>query len=100
MERKPNCWSTSAIRKSSIANFKYICSTKTSRHPYGSVVDPDPAFQVSPDDQKMKNKEYGTAEIFLIFFLSKIAIYLSLGLHKGHQATEDAFSPQKRTSST
>jgi hypothetical protein len=29
----------------------------------------------------------------LIFFLPKIAIYLSLGLHKERQATEEAFSP-------
>ncbi len=32
----------------------------------------------------------------LIFFWSKIAIYLSLGLQKDVQATEEAFSPQKR----
>ncbi len=42
------------------------------------------------DDQKFK-KMYGW-ENSNIFFLSKIAIYLSLGLHK------EAFSPQKRTS--
>jgi hypothetical protein len=33
-------------------------------------------------------------ENFLTIFLSKITIYLSLGLHK---ATGEAFSPQKRT---
>jgi hypothetical protein len=39
-----------------------------------------------------------TAENSLnFFFSSKIAIYLSLGLHKGRpQATREAFSPQKR----
>jgi len=41
------------------------------------VADPDPRF----DDLKLKN-------------------YLSLGLHRGRPATGEAFSPQKRTSST
>jgi hypothetical protein len=36
----------------------------------------------------------------MFIFLIKIAIYLSLGLHKGAQATGEAFSPQKATSST
>ncbi len=34
---------------------------------------------------------------FYILFWSKIAIYLSLGLHKAVQATGEALSPQKRT---
>jgi hypothetical protein len=38
-----------------------------------------------------------TAEILL---LSKTTIYLFLGRQKGFQATEEAFSPQKRISST
>ncbi len=33
-------------------------------------------------------------------FESKIAIYLSLGLHKDAQDTEEVFKPQKRTPST
>jgi hypothetical protein len=41
-------------------------------------------------DEKMKKIE---------FFKPKIAIYLSLGCKKDVQATGDAFSPQKRTSS-
>jgi hypothetical protein len=35
-----------------------------------------------------------------IFFLSKTIIYPPLGFHKDFQATEEAFSPQKKTSST
>ncbi len=66
---------------------------------YGS----DPAFQVNPDpdtdtiriqgfdDQKVNKKN--TAEIFLYLFFIKNCNLLV-------QATEEAFSPQKRTSST
>jgi hypothetical protein len=35
-----------------------------------------------------------------MFFDKKIAIYLSLGLHKRRTSLGEAFSPQKRTSST
>jgi hypothetical protein len=34
------------------------------------------------------------------FFEKKIAIYSSLGLHRGVQATGEAFSPQNITSTT
>ena len=37
---------------------------------------------------------------FFLFFGSKIATYLSLGLQKDAQATGETFSHQKRTSST
>jgi hypothetical protein len=49
-------------------------------------------FSADPDpvpDKKLKNF---TAEKN-IFLKSKIAIYLSLGLHEGLQATAEAFSP-------
>jgi hypothetical protein len=36
----------------------------------------------------------------IAFFLSKISILLSQGLHKDVQATGEAFSTQKRTSNT
>jgi hypothetical protein len=36
----------------------------------------------------------------MTFFGSKTTIYQSLGHHKGIQVIEQAFSPQKRTSST
>ncbi len=50
-------------------------------------------------DQKLKKKN--TAGIFFrSFFWPKIAIYLSLGLHIGHPSSGEAFSLQKRTSST
>jgi hypothetical protein len=54
-------------------------------------------FQIQGfDDQKLE--EFNS---WIFFYLSKIAIYLSLDLHKGHtQATGEAFSPQKKTSST
>jgi hypothetical protein len=49
-------------------------------------------------------KKFTAVKLFLLYFFgSKIAIYLSLGLHKRRtfaQATEEAFNPQKRTSST
>jgi hypothetical protein len=65
------------------------------------VADPssvvDPAFQVNPDtdpDQKLKKKN--TAEIFFyIFFCSKIAIYLSLGLFKGRPSYRRSLQPSK-----
>jgi hypothetical protein len=67
--------------------------------------DPDPVFQVNldtdPDQGWWPKTEGKKAEIFYIFFWSKIAIYLFLGLYKGRaQATGEAFSSQKRTSST
>ncbi len=48
---------------------------------------------------KIKGKK-NSGKLNFIFFWSKIAIYLSLGLYKGRQATGDDFSAQKRTSST
>ncbi len=52
------------------------------------------------NDQKFK-KNYSW-KFFYIFFLSKTAIYLSLGLHKVQyvQVIEEAFSSQKRPSNT
>jgi hypothetical protein len=46
-----------------------------------------------------KNWKKLTPEDFL-YFLSEVAIYLSLGSIKDVQATGEAFSPQKRTSRT
>jgi hypothetical protein len=62
--------------------------------------DPDPIRIQGFNDQKLKKI---TAENFFIyFFLSKTAIYLSLGLHKVPyvQVIEEAFSSQKRPSNT
>jgi hypothetical protein len=58
--------------------------------------DPDPIRIQGFDDQKCKKF---TAEKYN-FFISKNKIYLSLGLHKGCPSYKEAFSPQKRTSST
>jgi hypothetical protein len=44
--------------------------------------DLDPIRIQGFDEQKSKKKKY-SRKFFLFFFLSKIAIYLSLGLHKG-----------------
>jgi hypothetical protein len=64
--------------------------------------DPDPHFiRIQGfDDQKWKKNLH--LEKNLIFLLSKVATDGFLGLHKGRdvQATEEAFSPQKRTYST
>ncbi len=46
------------------------------------------------NDQKLQLKKK------IIFWGSKTTIYLSLSLQKGFQATEEPFSPQKRTSRT
>ncbi len=55
--------------------------------------DPDPGF----DDQKLEKN----LQLKIVFnFLIKITIYLSLGLHKGRQATGEFFISQKRPSST
>jgi hypothetical protein len=56
------------------------------------VPDPDSIRIQGFDDQKLKKK---IQRKFFFFFGSKIAIYLSLS-----QATGEALSPQKRTSST
>jgi hypothetical protein len=58
-------------------------------------MDPVPDSDMDPEfgDQKLKKKKL---TFFSFLFWSKIAIHLSLGL----QATEEVFSPQKRTSST
>ncbi len=53
-------------------------------------------FRVLSDDQNL-NKKIQLKNIFS-FFWSKIAICLSLGLHKGHQSHRRSFSPLKRTS--
>ncbi len=55
------------------------------------IPDPDPGF-----DNLNWKKNYSWK--FNLFFWSKIAIYLSLGLHEGHPSYRR--SPQKRTSST
>ncbi len=57
--------------------------------------DPDPGF----DDLKLE--KITDEKFFFFFFWSKTTIYLSLGLHKGRPSyRREAFSPQKRTSST
>ncbi len=67
--------------------------------------DPDPAFlcwiliRIRVLITKIKKKcRYSWKKPFL--YLKKTTNYLSLGLHKGVKATEEAYSPQKRTSST
>jgi hypothetical protein len=58
------------------------------------IADPDPGF----DDLKLKKIDSWK---FNVYFLDqKIAIYLFLASIKDAQATGEAFSPQKRTSST
>ncbi len=61
--------------------------------------DPDPdSIRIKGfDDQKLE-KIYSRKKIF--FLISKIAIYLSLGLHKGRPSYRRSLHPQKRTSST
>ncbi len=64
--------------------------------------DPDP-IQYGSRALMTKNFKKITAEnFFIFFFLSKTAIYLSLGLHKVLyvQVIEEAFSSQKRPSNT
>ncbi len=54
----------------------YYCSVSD---PYSFYPDPDPIRIQGFNDQKLKKI---TAEKFFLFFWSKTAIYLSLGLHK------------------
>jgi hypothetical protein len=80
--------------------------------------DPDPAFQLTPDPldpdldqdtiriqgfddqtQKLKKKIQLKMCFYFLFFLIKNAIYLSLGLHKGHPSYRRSLQPSKRTSS-
>ncbi len=49
------------------------------------------------DDQRLKKIQL---KFFFFLFWSKISIYLSLGFIKDVEATGEAFSPQKQTSST
>jgi hypothetical protein len=55
--------------------------------------DPDPEFQVNPD-LDLNFLKNNTAKIFYIF-LSKIAIYLSLGLLEGHPRYRRSLQPSK-----
>ncbi len=58
-------------------------------------------FKFRIQDYNDKNwKEFAAEKKEKKNFGSKIAIYLSLGLHKDAQDTEEAFRPQKRTPST
>jgi hypothetical protein len=67
----------------------------------GSVVDPDPAFQASPDPDVLmtKNSRKNLNVDFFLPFLDQ-KLQFTLASIKDVQATGEAFSPQKRTSST
>ena len=60
--------------------------------------DPDPIRIQGFNDQKFK-KNYSW-KFFYIFFISKTAIYLYLGLHKVCPSYRRSLQPSKRTSST
>jgi hypothetical protein len=60
--------------------------------------DPDPIRIQGFNDQKLKKND--SWKKLNIFFWSKTAIYLSLGLHKVCQVTEEACSSQMRPSNT
>ncbi len=62
---------------------------------FGSM-NPDPAFQVNPDpdtDPGFWRKKY--IWNFVFFFWSKIAIYWSVGLHKGRPSYRRSLQPSK-----
>jgi hypothetical protein len=70
-------------------------------------LNPDPEFQVNPDPDPIRIQGFdyqkSTEKIQLIFFflfLIKNCYLLILASIKAAQATEEAFSPPKRTSST
>jgi hypothetical protein len=52
--------------------------------------DSDPIQIQGFDDKKLKKKRQ---KKFFIFFLLNIAIYLSLGLHKGRPSDRRSFQP-------
>jgi hypothetical protein len=60
---------------------------------FRSNPDPDPIRIQGFDEQKFE-KNYNWEKI-KYFFLSKIAIYLSLGLHKGHPSYRRRLQPSK-----
>jgi hypothetical protein len=47
-----------------------------------------------------KNLKNLPLKLKILYFFSKIAVNLSLDLHKGRPPTGEAFNPQKRTSCT
>ncbi len=69
--------------------------------------DPDPAFQVNPDPVKkapdtiygpriLININWEKIQLNCFFFISKIAICLSLGLHKGLPSYKRLLEPSKK----
>jgi hypothetical protein len=70
----------------------------------GSVADPDslcpdPAFQVNPDPEGFDDQKFKKIHLKILFY-QKIAIYLSLGLHKGRPSYKRSLQPSNKTSST
>ncbi len=59
----------------------------------------DPAFQVIPDPDRIRIQVFDDQKLrkkyIWIFFWSKIAIYLSLGLHKGRPSYRRSLQPSK-----
>ncbi len=80
----------------------WISITNGWSHIMSSMLDPDLAFQVNTDPDTDPDPwfwwakiENNTADVFFTFFLSKIAIFLSLGLHKGRPSYRRNLQPSK-----
>ncbi len=79
------------------------CGSVESGYGSRSSISSEPGSGSNPDAGfwwlKTKEKKYSW-KFFYIFFWSKIAIYLSLGVHNGLPSYRRSLSPPKRTSST
>ncbi len=85
--------------------YRYQLDTQPSDNPSGSVVDtdPDPALQVDPDPDPIRTQGFDGQKLkkkiqlkfFFIFFWLKIAIYSSLGLHKGRPSYRKSLQSSK-----
>ncbi len=65
---------------------------------FNADTDPDPEVQVNPDTNPKQGvwwPKIGKKYSWIIFFWSKTAIYLSLGLHKGRPCYRRSLQPSK-----
>ncbi len=89
----PGSGSVIKYRSNRIRNTSFIYVWAVNPHWFNADPDPDPAFFLIPetDPDPVPHLDFLWPKIekkikfviFLLFFVSKIAIYLSLGLHKG-----------------
>ena len=89
-------WSISGLTSVTVTKPKTYLRRASVSDPDSLIPDPDPVFLA----EYWSGSEVLMTKNLKKFTVKKIAIYLSIGLHKRVQATGEAFSPQKRTSNT